>query len=538
MALRPVISATLRRRLAVFLLLGIIVLAACLRLYNLVPVERGLLALQDYDEAVWDETAQLMLQGYLPYRDFFATLPPFGIYLLAAVLRAVYVPWGSGLGLMATRYASVAYGLMTIVVVYCIGLKLSGRRAGLAAAGVLAVDGMVIGTDRMAMLEAPLNLFSCLAVLVYLFAYEHRESPSPMLPAISAGALAALAALAKTPGMVVVLALFTTSVLRRRWHEALWVAAGFALAWVAVCGYFLLRCPGDFLRQVYFFQFLRPPDGVMRRLSRLYDMWHYGQAWLTVRLSVLGGALACLLVWRREAARAWLVILAWAGYALLLIMANASYYPQYYVQLAMPLSVLCGVLFARHIGAGIWPRLAQERGARWPVGMALVMAVLLLGLFRGQAARQCTGIRDLLAYSNPTYYNVAAYLRRTSAPGVRVLAFEPNYAFLASRPLSGAQPERFLVDSYGEMLYINLGIEQRALWDLLQAMLTEKKDALQPTFWGEAAQKQALSAFEQADYVVVDGRARYQLEPQTLAAMQTRSAEVYEAGVATLRKRQ
>ena len=535
---RPALAPSLCRRLALFLLLLIIVLAACLRLHNLIPVERGLKALQDYDEAVWDSTAQLMLQGYLPYRDFFATLPPLGIYLLAAVLRVVYVPWGSGLGLMATRYASVAYGLATVALVYCIGCRLAGRTAGLAASGVLAVDGMVIGTDRMAMLEAPLNLFSCLAVLVYLFVYDSREDSRTAPLAVAAGVLAALAALAKTPGMVVILALLTTSVLRRRWREALWMVAGFALAWLAVCGYFVVRCPGSFLKQVYFFQFLRPPDGVMRRLTRLYDVWHYGQAWLTVRLSTVGGVLACVLVWKNKAARRWFVALAWAGFSLLLIMANSSYYPQYYVQWAVPLSLLCGALFDRRAWACIWPRVTQGRDLHWPVGAALGAGVLLFGLLSGEALRQPAGIWDLLAHSDPTYYNVADYLRRNSAPEARVLAFEPNYAFLASRPLAGARPGGFLVDSYGEMLYVNLGIEQRPLLDLMKAMLVGKKDGLQPTFWGRTAQEQTLSAFEQADYVVVDGRARYQLEPQTLAAIQARSADVFAAGVATLRRRQ
>jgi hypothetical protein len=221
-----------------------------------------------------------------------------------------------------------------------------------------------------------------------------------------------------------------------------------------------------------------------------------------------------------------------------LVMANASYYPQYYVQLAVPLSVLCGALLKRQVGASIQSPLARERGSRLPVGMLLGVGVLLLGLLSGAGWRQVTEIRDLLAYSNPTYYNVADYLRRSSAPEAKILAFEPNYAFLASRPLAGAQPDRFLVDSYGEMLYVNLGIEQRSMWSLVPGIIGGKKGALQTTFWGEAAQAQALAAFEQADYVVMDGRARYQLEPRTLAAMQTRSIEVIEVGVATLRRRQ
>jgi len=519
-------------------LVMIVALGACLRLYNLIPVERGLWALQDYDEVVWDGTAQLMLQGYVPYRDFFATLPPVGIYLLAAVLRLVYVPWGSGLGLMATRYASVAYGLITLGLVYAIGRRIAGTTPALIAAALLAVDGMVIGTDRMAMLEAPLNLFSCLAVLAYLAAFEQPADDRKVGPtACVAGAIAATAALAKTPGAVVVLTMLSVSALRRRWREAAYVMAGFVLTWLALCASFLVRCPDDFVKQVYLFQFLRPADGIVRRLTRLYDVWHYQQAWLTVRLGAAGALVASLLLLCQRKARSWLIIVVWAGYTLLLILSNRSYYPQYYVQLAVPLCLLAGAMFTRQSAVTLRFLRAADGGLKLPAGVLIVAVVAVASLASGQVLSQPKGVAEVIQHRDSTYADVASYIRRNSLPSARVLAFEPNYAFLASRPLSGTSGNRFLVDSYGEMLYVNMEIEKRSLASLARSVLSAGKRELQPTFWAQAAQDQVLEAFRGAEYVVIDGRARYQLEPHTLAEIQARSSEVFSVGVATLRKR-
>ncbi len=529
---RPSAGEKIERYGTVLALMLLVALAACLRLAYLLPRERGLQAGQDYDEGVWASTAQLWLQGYLPYRDFFATLPPVGIYLLAGVLRLVYVPWGSGMGLMATRYASVAYGLLSVGVVYALGRELSGKAVGLAAAGLLATDGMVLGMDRLAMLEPPLNLFSALAMLAYLAAFERpaKDIKGQRAGAL-AGVLAALAALAKAPGMVVVFSLLSISVLRRRWREAVFIAGGFALACLALSAYFLLRCPADFVKQVYFFQLLRPADGVVNRLARLYQIWHYDQAWLTVRLGILGAlCIGLLTIWRRQAS-SWWVVLAWAGYSLLLIVANSSYYPQYYVQWAVPLCLLGGGL----LDCRLWTIRSDRKWFRsLTVGRLVLTAAVVLGLLGGQIAGQYKAIEQAIAGVESTYVRVADYIRQHSSADALILAFEPNYTFLSSRAPAGAGPGRFFVDSYGEMLYVNLGIENRSLSDLVKAMLRDKPQ-LQPTFWRESGQHDVLSALDRAAYVIIDGRARYQLSPQILATVRERSEEAFSFGVATVR---
>ena len=522
----------IQRALPVTILILTLALAAYLRLYCLLPMERGLLFLQDYDEAVWDTTAQLMLQGHTPYADFFATLPPVAIYLLGAVLRLVYVPWGSAAGFMATRYASVAYGLAAGLAAYALGTKLGGRRAGLLAAAVLSLDGMVIGMDRRAMLEPPLNLFSLLAVLAFCLSFERApDDQNAMRAAVLCGLLSALAALAKTPGLVVILAILTVSVLRRRWREAALVTASFALSCLVLSAYFLIHCPGELIKQVYFFQFLRPADGITRWTTRLYDIWHYPSAWLTVRLGLTGTAFATLLSIRHREARAWWVVLAWAGYTMALIVLNKSYWPQYYVQLAVPWAVLAGALLDKRS----WPNWSLGTARATAGGLAL-LCVLAVGLAAGGVANQWTDNLRLARETSPTYVAVADTLRQRSAPETTVLVFEPNYTFLASRPPAGPQPGRFLVDSYGEMLYVNLGIAEQSVPELVRALLFAQEDELQRTFWRPQAQADVLSAFERAQYVVTDGRARYQLHPETLAVIEAQSAELLAAGPASLRQ--
>ena len=525
-------------RAVFFALLLIAVAAAYLRLHNLVPPDRGLQFLQDYDEAVWDTTAQLMLQGFLPYRDFFATLPPVGIYLLAGVLRLVNVTWGSAVGLMATRYASVIYGLATVAVTYLVGCRLASRRVGLLAAGLLALDGMVVGMDRRAMLEPPLNLFSAMAVLSYLSVFEGASGDRRgRHVAVLTGLLSAVAALSKTPGFVVVVALITVSLLRRRLWEMAIIAVSFAIGWALLSIPFLLQCPDDFIKQVYFFQFLRPADGVVHRVVRLYDMWHYPSAWLTVRTGLVGGLLLVwLIVWRGEARR-WLVVLAWATYTMLLIMANGSYWPQYYVQLAVPLSLLGGGLLEARLRF-LWPRRGTAgRYGLMTVGVLALVMILGVGGAAGRIAHQLTDTARMLEQVSPVYADVAAYLRQNTDPKDAVLVFEPNYTFLSSRPLAGASPGTWFVDSYGEMLYGNLGIQERPLLALVGDVFAGTEGDLQETFWRAPAQDQVLAAFDRAEYVVVDGRARYQLAPQTLATIKARSTEEWAAGPASVRRR-
>ncbi|MGQ9517305.1 MAG: ArnT family glycosyltransferase [Anaerolineae bacterium] len=520
--------------IAVVLLLAVLLTAGYVRLWELTPPSAGVLYAPDTDEGTYAFSAQLFLQGQLPYRDFFATMPPGGMYMMAAVLGLFYRPWGSLEGFMALRYATVVYGVMTILVVYAIGRRLGGWPAGLLAAAVLAVDGIVVGQDRRAMLETPMNLFSALAVWAYLEAALRERASRRWL--VLAGAFSTIAVMIKSPGAVVPLLLAAVSVLRRRWRELVPLAAGGAVAGLLAAGPFLVLCPEQFLKQVYVFQMVRPPDGVISVAARLREIWGYPYSWLALRLWGLGMPIALWRSWRRPAFAGWLAIVLWAGGVMALIIASRSYWGTYYPQLALPLAVLAGGTLA---GTAEGMREREERllATAGPLALALFVG---WGIFFGHFATQFGAARAWLRFHKPAFAEVARYLMAHAGPADAVLATDPLYGMLASRPLARAEGAPYLADSYGGMLYQNLGLAEMGWKDILELRRRLAKD---PQGNGELAtsifhlppaQTDVLSAFTTARYVVIDRRAERQWAPATLEYIRAHVVPLMTVDDATL----
>jgi hypothetical protein len=500
------------------LLLLILTGAAYARLWHLTPPQVGIHYAPDTDEGAYAFSAQLMLQGNWPYRDFFATLPPAGLYLFSAVLGIFYHLWGSLEGFMALRYMSVAYGVATVLVVYFIGRELGGRPAGLLAALVLAVDGVVIGQDRRAMLEAPMNLLSALAVLVYLRAML-REGVSRRSMLV-AGALSAAAVMVKSPGAVTPILLVGMTVLRRRWRDLWALIAGGVVTGLILVGPFLVCCPEEFVKQVYVFQFVRPPDGVLAVEDRLREIWGYPYSWLTMRLCWLGAAAALALHWRKRTWSGWMLAALWAGGTLGLIIASRSYWGTYFPQLAVPLAILAGGLLSGGIVAPAGPR----RRIVWEGAPALILLVFLAwGIGFDHFGVQYRSTRVWLSFSKPAFGAVAQYLGTHSNPDDTVLATDPLYGMLASRALAHEDEWPYMADSYGSMLYAGLGLQDTPWGEVsdLKAQIDDEfvahEDLATLRFHRVEAQADVMASFATARYAVIDRRARRQWAPATIA---------------------
>lgn len=520
---------SLRQSLAVTeiaALLIMLILALSLRLYGLVPPERGLRYAQDADEGAYLTSAQLMLQGYLPYRDFFAVIPPAAIYFFAAVLRLTYAPWGSPSGFMAARYLCVAVGTASVLVTYLIGRKVGGRWAGLLAAIIVAVDGIVVAQDRRAMLEAPSNLFTLLAILAYLRA---MESNSP-LPLVGAGVCSTLALLSKGTALIVPLLIVLHILLRRRFRALLIFTVTVAATYLPLAGYFLITCPEQFLKQVYLFHLLRPADGTIGIVARLAEIWNYTWSWLTVRLGLLGFAFVLLTLWQDRKREQELVVLGWGVAVLLLNLSARTYWATYFSQLAFPFAIWAGQLLSSQLANRT---VAKIRLLYLQVGfIALVCA-----FSAGNLVRQAQTTRDALCQSKPVHLEMAALLRDQVPVDASVLVFEPNYTFLASRPLAGLRDSGFFVDSYGEMLYTNLGMATAPLLAPLERTRGDDETNAMAVFHRQQAQDLVLALFRSADYVVLDARAARQLSSDTQAYILAHSQLVASASGATLRIR-
>jgi len=531
-------------RWSVLLLVLILLLALGCRLYRLIPLEKGLLYAQDADEGVYATTAQLALQGYLPYRDFFTPLPPVAIYLFAIILRIFYHPWGDPTGLMALRYASVASGLITVLLTYLTGRMIGGRWSGLLAAAIVAFDGIVVAQDRRAMLEAPVNMFSLLAILCYLQAMRrdqaHQEPLEEKLHlwVLGSGFFCALALLTKGTAIVPPLVIATAILVRRRWRAGLWFVIALAGTYVLAALVFLRACPDQYIKQMYLFHLLRPWDGTAHPLARLLEIWNYPWSWTTVRFALAGALLAILMGKKLRHRTLFWLVLAWAAVMLLLLLGSRTYWATYFSQLAVPLSVLGGLLWSDeldHTAPSLLDRLRLAPPRYGLLQLGAVAALLLAG--RSHVALQYTATRAALEQTKPVYVEISSHIKQHLPPGAPILAFETNYTFLSSHPPAGAQEGSFFIDSYGEMLYRSLGIPERSIGSLLRAWPHQERLGSREVFQRQPAQSHVLTVFSRARYAVLDGRALKQLTGDTSAHIRNHSNVLTAAYDAELRAR-
>jgi hypothetical protein len=215
--------------------------------------------------------------------------------------------------------------------------------------------------------------------------------------------------------------------------------------------------------------------------------------------------------------RQWLVVLAWAGLVLVLLLGSRTYWATYFSQLAVPLSVLGGLLLCAQLD-NAKPSVLDHLTPLAPVSWRLVQTIAFAGLLvlgYPHLRAQYAATRAALEQTKSTYLEMAGHINEHLPPDVPVVVFETNYTFLSSHPPSGVNESGFFVDSYGEMLYRNLGIPDAPVGDLLATWLQQERTGSRTVFHRAPAQIAVRQMFERSEYVVLDGRAMNQLTVET-----------------------
>jgi hypothetical protein len=120
---------------------------------------------------------------------------------------------------------------------------------------------------------------------------------------------------------------------------------------------------------------------------------------------------------------------------------------------------------------------------------------------------------------DPIFATVARYANDAVPPGAAVLATDEQFDFLASRPPSHTSTG-YLIDSYGHLIYLGLGLDTRSWDDLLAAAIhgTHSDDPYR-VMWAPRAQADFLARARQAALVVLHERGFPRLRADTLAAV-------------------
>lgn len=561
-------ARVLRFAFPALLLLLILLVGGYARMSQLWPQDRGLTQLPFDDEGVYAGASQLFLQGILPYRDYFFAHPPVAAFSYAPAMAYHFTEWGSPTSFMIARYLSVAYSLLTLALLFPIGWNLAGPCGGLLASALWALDGRVVEINRKVMLDGPMVLLSCAALLLYL---SSRSTPQgrqgnrrTLLLLAAAGAFAALSALTKLAGVACLFAILADLLWSRfdaRRSPAphsplaprlLALLAGTLATSLLAAGPFFLAAPSAFLRQVLFFQLLRPSDGLVDVPSRISDISATFANALTPLFAALGLAAASLWLGRRRTddegrttndrgpepkddkaskakavtatpsasvvphpAQPWRLVALWTFFSLLLFTYTRSFYGHYYIQLAAPLCLLgSGVSFIPALVGSLAGRVATRRRIAAALSLALLLFVslpLLLVQWRGATRGN----------ADPIFAVVARYVNNAVPPGAEVLTTDEQFNFLASRPPSSG-PTGYLVDSYGQLIYLGLGLHTRDLGDLVSSALRGENggDNPDPIMQRAVPQADLLQRALAARMVVIHDKGERRFTPATLRSIE------------------
>lgn len=521
------------RRVGVLLVVLLVMLLALTARLTQLDSAAGLSG-ANYDEGVWAWAARLFLHGVLPYRDYFFAQPPAAAFVFSPAMLLDSSAWGDPGSFLAARQLSVAYGLISVALVFAIGHRLAGWWGATAAALVWSLDPRVVGLSAQVMLDGPMAMFSFAGILAYLAvhpALAPRATLRRQMTGLAlAGGLTALSALTKAVGVTVLFAIVLDLVWRRLGPRAepqvpsapllgsVLLGAGAVSAIVLTP--FMIAAPGELLSQAVFFQLLRPRTeiGLMDRIGQLAErpdqvpilvMAGLGLAALTISVAIW----VAFAVRRRgrdghrfagPQLAGWRVVVLWAALNALVFTSTRAFFPQYQLHLLAPLALLAA-------GVGLiplWLKSVPPASAlirRWEAPALILMLVAV-------AAQQAPSWSRSAGAYVPTYVTMSRYIREAVPPEVRVLILDARVAFLAGRePSRGAIG--YLVDPYGHLAFLGLDLSGRGPAEMLLAVVRGEKHDWSSVVTSHGAQADLLARLGDADLVVVHKNERWRLGP-------------------------
>lgn len=516
----------------------------------------------DYDEGVHTMAATLLAQGHWPYRDFFFTQPPAALYNL---LPAGFLGGGGPTTLWLARATAIAWGVATTWLLFVLGRKVWNWQFGCAALLIYGLDGIGVFVGHQALLEQIRNGWGLLAIWAFL---NYLEKFSPLRRSaerwlICAGACSAIAFLSKVDGVAIEIGLlgwcflswvFSSQKMPRKFRLntnqklpfgkiGLKLFLYFAITSFLLTLPFLLTSGGSVVRQVFFFQLLRPPDGITP--DQRFDAYAInpgdfqvgGNAQLTLLLAGLG--LLCWLLKFRQLPefapklQALLITAAiWLSFQLAFFSFSGSFFVHYYLTI-LPVLALAGggLIFLPSLIPASWrwlsfsPALVKNLSRVIAVSAALVVVVSLISA----GTAQLSTLLDSGESDGPA--TIASYVQSVSPPQATVQTFDMLDNLLSGRklPSSGAASLSYMIDSYGSLLYTAGDVEHQSWLTLLKHVITgkERQQNYHPVILNSVTAQQSLQNLAgNSDFTVLDERGADYSSSQTKQVIAAGSVQV------------
>jgi hypothetical protein len=207
------------------------------------------------------------------------------------------------------------------------------------------------------------------------------------------------------------------------------------------------------------------------------------------------------------------MLFPWLLFAVAMLALNRTFYAHYGAHLSLPLAILAGALplvVARALAAG-W-------GGRF-VGLGLVAAFCALAVWLVPVTWDAVSARQ----TDRLYTIVSRYATNAVGPDAGILALDAQFSFRAARRPAREDRDRFLIDSYGMLMYHGLGIDAMSLGERLRRVFTDPpgRDPY-AIMWRPLAQDKLRASIERSDLVIVDKTSDGRLSEETRKWLTTR----------------
>ncbi len=530
---RFVSSVNLAWRLWAIALLGLAIsIAVFYRFSNVRGIGATDIIPVDYDEGVLFTSSVLLRHGILPYRDFFSSQPPLALWLWSLPMNFGGSQWGSLSDFLNLRLFNSIFSILTVALGYLIGRKLGGSwrgtAAGVVVAFILALDKGIFRVDQQLMLEPLVNFFSALAMLLFLY---YRPLPLKIgsrewwlqdfkWPVLT-GVVVGLALAVKFTALPLILTFGLTLLIWKRWWAASVFAGGVALAFLLFNSYFLLTGGSEFIKQVIFYQLIRPIYDVTifgsfnssTELTALDYMARTPALSLTMLASGLG-LIAIIYKWiLRHQANYFLPVVLLAVTTNLLFTTKNSFFPHYYAQIGFSLALLAAGLI--YFWPNVWWKTRAKLAYSGAVGLA---ALFLLGSHVNLNGQD---------YPKPNWSWERAsvqVIKNLNLDAGVIFSLDPRLSMFTGFPIPKDVYGKYWVENAAYSEYITLGLNKTSLGQTFQKAFFQKKptrNEVRQLRYSDVLQNNFLETASKSDYFIWEDWAASQTTSESLAKIQS-----------------
>ena len=286
---------------------------------------------------------------------------------LDAVAPADFYLWGRGL--------TAAFGTLTVLIVYLIGLRW-GTRPALLGAGLLAVMPLHVRESHYVLTHVPLTFFIAVTWLLALRAHEQPRAGTFAAAGTAAGLAAATSYAGALALLLPLVALWMTPATRpSRITAALLMSAAFAAGFLLGAPYTVLDLPG-FLNGYAALMAApahgAPPGGIW---TDYLGELRRGLQWPAFLLMLGGGALALVRATRGPGRVRWTLALAFPILYLWLLSRGTTVFGRHLLPLVPFVCILTATAVVS--GVSLLRRFSIPRSLRTALIVGLTVATLL-----------------------------------------------------------------------------------------------------------------------------------------------------------------